>query len=77
MANISGSSGGVVVKQLACGARVPGSIPGSAATISEIGYILLPGRDMAERSLKRRTFPNNQPNQISYILIYLNNSLTK
>ena len=49
------SSGGVVVKLLACGARglqVPGSIPGLAATISEIGYLLLRSRDMAERSLK-------------------------
>ena len=31
-----------------------GSIPGLAATISEIGYLLLPSRDMAERLLKRR-----------------------
>ena len=30
------------------------SIPGLIATISEIGYLLLPSRDMAERSLKRR-----------------------
>ena len=28
--------------------EVRGSIPGLAATISEIGYILLPSRDMAE-----------------------------
>ena len=32
----------------------PGSIPGLAATISDIGYLLFPGSDMAERSLKRR-----------------------
>ena len=30
------------------------SIPGLVATISEIGYLLLPSRDMAEKSLKRR-----------------------
>ena len=45
------SSGGVVVKLLACGARGPGSIPGLAATISEIGD-LLSIRDMAEILLK-------------------------
>ena len=28
--------------------EVRGSIPGLAATISEIGYLLLPSRDMAE-----------------------------
>ena len=49
-----GSSGGVVVKLLACGAGGRGSISGLAATISEISYLLLPSRDMAERSLKRR-----------------------
>ena len=60
-----GSSGGVVVKLLACGAEGRGSIPGLAATISEIGYLLLPCRDMAERSLKRRKiFKTTQPNKI-------------
>ena len=34
--------------------EVRGSIAGLVATISEIGYLLLPCRDMAERSLKRR-----------------------
>ena len=34
--------------------KVRGSIPGLTATISEIGYLLLPSRDMAEISLKRR-----------------------
>ena len=48
------SSGGVVVKALACGAGGRGSIPGLVATISKIGYLLLSSRDMAERSLKRR-----------------------
>ena len=48
-----GSIGGVVVKLLACGARGPGLVSGLAATISEIGYLLLPSCDIAERSLKR------------------------
>ena len=34
--------------------EVRGSIPGLATWISEIGYLLLPGRDMAEIPLKRR-----------------------
>ena len=42
------SSGGVVVKLLACEARGPGSIPGLATTISKIGYLLLPGAAVAE-----------------------------
>ena len=33
--------------------EVRDSSPGLTATISEIGYLLLPCRDMAERSLKR------------------------
>ena len=44
------SSGGVVVKFLACGARCQGL----DRYDSEIGYLLLPSRDMEERSLKRR-----------------------
>ena len=50
------SSGGRVVKLLACGARGPGLIrfPASPLEFSEIGYLLLPSRDMAERSLNRR-----------------------
>ena len=59
-----------VIKLLACGARglllqVRGSIPSLAATISEIGYLLLPSRDMAERSLKWRKstkLPTNRQN---------------
>ena len=38
--------------------------PGLTTTISEIGYLLSPSRDMAERSLKRRKSskqPTNQP----------------
>ena len=53
--------GAGVVKLLTFGARGPGFIPGLAATISEIGYLLLPSRDMAERSLKRRK-SSKQPN---------------
>ena len=43
-----------MVKFMACGARGLGSIPGLAATISEISYLLLPCRGMAEITLKRR-----------------------
>ena len=46
--------------------EVRGSIPGLATWISEIGYLLLPSRDMAEIPLKRRKSPiqptqTNQP----------------
>ena len=41
--------------------EVRASIPGLAATISEIGYLLLPSRDMAEIPLKR--CKNNQPTE--------------
>ena len=41
------------------GAEVRGSSPCLATTISEIGYLLLPSRDMAEILLQRRKF--NQP----------------
>ena len=47
------SIGGRVVKLLACGARGPG-FPAPPLRFSEIGYLLLPSRDMAERSLNRR-----------------------
>ena len=40
-----------MVKLLACGA-IQGLIPGLTATISDIGYLLLPCRNMAELSLK-------------------------
>ena len=49
--------------------EVRGLIPCLAASISEIGYLLLPSRDMAEIPLKRRIFsiqPTNQP--IIYVL---------
>ena len=43
-----GSSSGVVVKLLACGVRGPGLISSLVATTSEICYLLLLSRDMAE-----------------------------
>ena len=53
--------------------EVQGSVPGHAATISEIGYFLLPSRDMAERSLKRRKSSKQLTNlwqlfKVTYIL---------
>ena len=48
------SSGGVVVMLLACGGIGPGSIRSLAATISEMGYLLLRRIDIAEMLLKRR-----------------------
>ena len=52
----SRSSGGRVVKLLASGARGPAGVrfPASPLEFSEIGYLLLPSRDMAERSINRR-----------------------
>ena len=43
--------------------EVWGSIPGLTVTISEIGYLLLPCRDLAEIPLKQRKSlkPTNQP----------------
>ena len=50
-----GSSSGVVVKILGYAEQeVRGLIPGLAARISEICYLLLTSRDMAEILLKRR-----------------------
>ena len=56
---------------LACGAKkeIRGSIPGLAATISEIGYLLLPSRDMAEISQKRRKSSKQQTN-FTMVAIY-------
>ena len=64
----SRSSSGVVVKLLVCGARGPGSIPGLAATISEIGCLLLPSRDMAENRLSGVNPLNNKP--ITWLGVY-------
>ena len=53
-----------MVKLLACGARGPGfDFPASPLEFSEIGYLLLPSRNMAEIPLNRRKFSKNQPNQ--------------
>ena len=51
------NSGGVVVKLLACLARGLGFDSRSLRhTISEIGFLLLPSRDMAEISLYKATY---------------------
>ena len=63
---MSRSSDGVVVKLLACGAR------GLAATISEVGYLLLQSRDMAERSLKWRKPSKPPTEQLIQLVILLN-----
>ena len=59
------SSGGRVVKLLACGARGPGfRFLASPLKFPEIGYLLLPSHDMAEIPLKQRKSskqPTNQP----------------
>ena len=49
--------------------EVWGSIPGLAATISEIGYLLLLSRDMAERSLKRPKSSKQPTNQNTVVQI--------
>ena len=57
--------------------EVRGSIPGLATWISEIGYLLLPSRDMTEIPLKRRkspiqpTKPSNQPVAVYIALILM------
>ena len=58
-----GSSGGVVVKLLACRASGRGSISGLATTVSEIGYLLLPSCDMAEILLKWHKSSKQPPSQ--------------
>ena len=50
----SESSGGVVVKLLACRARRSGFDTSLATKISEIGYLPLLSRDMAEIPLSDR-----------------------
>ena len=44
--------------------EVRGSIPRLATWISEIGYLLLPSRDMAEIPLKRRKSSMQPTNQL-------------
>ena len=51
--------------------EVRGSIPGLAATISEIGYLLFPSLNMAETSLKWRKSWKQPTNQlIMYQILY-------
>ena len=63
------SSGGVVVKILACGAVGPGFDSRPRRYDSEIGYLLLPCRDRAERSLKRRKSSKQPTNQSKVKLV--------
>ena len=64
------NSGGVVVRLLACRTRGPRFDSQSrrlGATISEIGYLLLPSRNMAEILLNKATHilkTTNQPSNI-------------
>ena len=58
----SHSSGGRVVKLLACGARGSGVRFPASPLEYQIGYLLLPSRDMAEIPLKRRK-SSIKPNQ--------------
>ena len=55
---------------VACGARGPGFDPRLATRISEIGYLLLPSRDIAEIPLKRRKSSKQPTNQFCPILSY-------
>ena len=55
--DVDAGAGAVVVEWISSwlvDQEVRGSIPGLATWISEIGYLLLPSRDMAEIPLKRR-----------------------
>ena len=61
------SSGGVVVKLWLDEQEFQGSIPGLTAMISEICYLLLPIRDMAEISLKGRK-SSKPPLNLLYLL---------
>ena len=68
-------SDGVSFKLLACRVGGQGSIPGLTTTISEIGYLLLPSRDMAEISFIDVNPQNNQPtNHMHYRSVSYNTS---
>ena len=54
--------------------EVQGSIPGLAATISEIGCLLLPSRDMADIPLKRRKILNTTKQPITFELLDIETS---
>ena len=51
--------------------EVRAPIPGLAATISEIGYLLLPNRDMAEIPLKRHKSSKQLTSQPKFSISYL------
>ena len=62
--------------------EVRDSIPGLAATVLEIGYLLLPIRDIAERSLKRHKSskqPTNPTERLLFIsqIIYSANGISR
>ena len=50
--------------------EIRGSIPGLVDTISEIGYLLLPRHDMAERSLKRPKPSKQLTNQRQNMFVF-------
>ena len=58
------NSGGVVVKLVACGARGPGFDFRPRRYNFRDWYLLLPSRNMAERSLKRRKSSNKPTNHV-------------
>ena len=62
---VSWNSGDVVVKLLVFGSRSSGLIPGLAAAIAEIGYLLLKILNMAEISLKQRKSSKQRPTVVS------------
>ena len=51
--------------------EIRGSIHSVATTISEIGYLLLPSRDIAEISLKRRKSLTQPTNQASDVVVVI------
>ena len=51
--------------------EVRGSIHSLAATISKVGYLLLPSHDIAEISLKRRKSSKQQTNQPSDVVMVI------
>ena len=68
--NLCGSGGGQWLSSWLAEQEVRGSIPHLATLISEIGYLRLPSRDMAEIPLKRRKSSIQRTNQPTNQLIY-------
>ena len=70
-----GLIGAVVVEWLSswfAEQEIRGSIPGLPTSTSEIGYLMLPNRDMAEIPLNKRRISSIQPtNQLSTIIIHM------